>query len=128
MWRINNPAFDPLTLLKAGDIESNPDPRVARQEEDQKCECCGKRTVCGLPCSIPGCKKTTHKQKKCSGQNMTPTMRWFCTEHRGLAEISISSARPATRNFTRHAQAPAGMNKRRSLGDRLLGCAPSVKR
>ena len=83
LGRVKNPAFDPLELLKAGDVEANPGPRtaVARCAPEQKCESCGKAAPGGVTCAASGCNNISHKQKKCSGQSLTADRKWFCTEH-----------------------------------------------
>jgi len=86
LGRVKNPAFDPLELLKAGDVEANPGPRtaVARCAPEQKCESCGKAAPGGVTCAASGCNNISHKQKKCSGQSLTADRKWFCTEHKSI--------------------------------------------
>ena len=98
-----NPAFDPRSLLIAGDVESNPGPTAI---------CNG--TNCGKPilnhhrpftCCQPQCEMQVHSAEKCSRINRYKKIKdWYCSTHINLKPASPEAtsrrsgkpARPST--------------------------------
>ena len=71
---VQSPAFDPRTLLRSGDIETNPGPA---------CDYCKKEfssVMCPLECGVTGCGRQCHRQRKCS--RISATEQWFCDVHK----------------------------------------------
>ena len=87
-----NPAFDPRSLLIAGDVEANPGPTAI-------CNW----TECGKPilkhhrpftCCQPQCEMQVHCGEKCSRINRYKRVKdWYCSNH-----ISLKPASPEASN------------------------------
>ena len=106
-----NPAFDPRSLLIAGDVESNPGPTAI-------CNW----TECGKPilkhhrpftCCQPQCEMQVHSGVKCSRINRYKKIKdWFCSNHINLKPVSPEAtsrrkgkpARPSTSTNQQHQQ------------------------
>ena len=81
--------FDPLSLIIAGDVESNPGPTNS-QNQREPCNICGKPTRNNpMVCATTGCANKSHKS--CSGvSRYRANPEWHCHDHK----VSVASNTP----------------------------------
>ena len=84
MGGYQNPAFDPRSLLQAGDVESNPGPP---KPGGQICDRC-KRTIRSnqldavFECVQPQCERVCHQSHSgIKGYRYKKSIAWFCSQH-----------------------------------------------
>ena len=87
-----NPAFDPHSLIIAGDVEQNPGPiQPAKQPVCHGCKCViiPRLLPLAFTCNQAQCERNCHREEKCSKLIHSKTKTWFCMDH-----IHLSSATP----------------------------------
>ena len=95
-----NPAFDPRSLIIAGDVEQNPGPTT-----DQICNKCKNtltaRTKHPFVCNQAQCERVCHTDEDCSGiSRYSKNKTWYCTEHAHLKSPAKKSARRGKKTQT----------------------------
>ena len=113
-----NPAFDPHSLIIAGDVEQNPGPiQPAKQPVCHGCESAiiPRLLPLAFTCNQAQCERNCHREEKCSKLIHSKTKTWFCMDH-----IHLSSATP---NITSRGDIQTG----RALGGKCDHCGNKIR-